>query len=158
KPAIEESATDNPDTNFVIIDDVIEGMDNVASATFKDNEAAYLAGVAAATTTETKKVGFVGGVEGEVIDRFQAGFEAGVKSVDSSIEVKVQYAASFSAPDKGKTIAASMYQSGVDVIYHASGATGTGVFAEAKAINEQGDKKVWVIGVDRDQKEDGEYK
>lgn len=158
KPAIEESAEENPDTNFVIIDDIIKGKKNVVSATFKDHEAAYLAGVAAAKTTKTKKVGFVGGVEGEVIDRFQAGFEAGVKSVDPSIKVVVQYAASFGAPDKGKTIAAGMYQSGVDVIFHASGATGTGVFSEAKAISKQGDKKVWVIGVDRDQEEDGKYK
>lgn len=157
KPAIEENAGKHADTNFVIVDDVIEGKDNVASATFKDQEAAYLAGIAAAMTTETKKVGFVGGAESEVIDRFQAGFEAGVHSVDPDIKVDVKYAGDFGAPDKGKTIAASMYSSGVDIIYHAAGGTGNGVFSEAKAINEKGDKKVWVIGVDRDQTQEGEY-
>ncbi|HAP6966185.1 TPA: BMP family ABC transporter substrate-binding protein, partial [Enterococcus faecium] len=78
KPAIQEQATNNTGTNFVIIDDVIDGLDNVVSATFKDNEASYLAGVAAAYTTETNVVGFIGGVKGEVIDRFDAGFKAGV--------------------------------------------------------------------------------
>ncbi|MDN6640362.1 MAG: BMP family ABC transporter substrate-binding protein, partial [Tetragenococcus sp.] len=78
QPAIEEQAENNPDNNFVIVDDIVES-DNVASATFKDQEAAYLAGIAAAYTTETDKVGFVGGVEGEVIDRFDAGFTKGVE-------------------------------------------------------------------------------
>lgn len=158
KPAIEENAKNHKDTNFVIVDDVIDGLDNVASATFKDQEAAYLAGIAAAMTTESKKVGFVGGAESEVIDRFQAGYEAGVKSVDPSIKVDVKYAGDFGAPDKGKTIAAAMYSSGADIIYHAAGGTGNGVFAEASAINEAGEKKVWVIGVDRDQTEEGQYK
>lgn len=63
KPAIQEQATNNTGTNFVIIDDVIDGLDNVVSATFKDNEASYLAGVAAAYTTETNVVGFIGGVK-----------------------------------------------------------------------------------------------
>lgn len=157
KNTIEESAAKNADTNFVIVDDVITGKKNVVSATFKDNESAYLAGIAAAKSTKTKQVGFIGGIEGEVIDRFEAGFKAGVKSVDASITVKSQYAGSFGAPDKGKTIAAAMYQSGSDIIYQAAGATGAGVFSEAKAINTQGDKKVWVIGVDRDQQADGSY-
>lgn len=158
KSAVEENAGKHTDTNFVIIDDVIEGKDNVASATFKDQEAAYLAGVAAAMTTESNKIGFVGGAESEVIDRFQAGFEAGAKSVNPDIAIDVKYAGDFGAPDKGKTIAAAMYSSGVDIIYHASGGTGNGVFAEARAINEKGDKKVWVIGVDRDQTQEGDYK
>ncbi|MGO3781244.1 MAG: BMP family lipoprotein, partial [Enterococcus viikkiensis] len=68
---ISAAADQNTDTNFVIIDSVIEGKDNVASATFKDQEAAYLAGVAAAETTKSNKLGFVGGEEGAVIDRFQ---------------------------------------------------------------------------------------
>jgi len=77
KDAISSAADANPDTNFVLIDDQIDGKKNVVSATFRDNEAAYLAGVAAANETKTNKVGFVGGEEGVVIDRFQAGFEKG---------------------------------------------------------------------------------
>ncbi|MGT2833523.1 BMP family lipoprotein [Streptococcus halotolerans] len=157
--AIEKVAQDNTDTNFVIIDDVIEGKDNVASATFADNEAAYLAGIAAAKTTKTKKVGFVGGMESDVITRFEKGFEAGVKSVDDSIEIKVDYAGSFGDAAKGKTIAAAQYASGADIVYQVAGGTGVGVFSEAKSLNEgkKESEKVWVIGVDRDQKDEGKY-
>ncbi len=158
--AIAEQSAANPDINFVIVDDVVEGA-NVASATFKDNEAAYLAGVAAAYSTESNKVGFIGGVKGEVIDRFEAGFvagvEAGAKELGKTVEVNVQYAGDFSAPDKGRSIAQGMYGQGADIVYHASGATGNGVFQEAKSINETGDKRVWVIGVDRDQSDEGGF-
>ncbi|MFS1663690.1 BMP family lipoprotein [Streptococcus sp. zg-JUN1979] len=158
--AIEEAAEANTDTNFVLIDDEITGKENVASVLFADNEAAYLAGIAAAKTTKTKTVGFVGGQEGTVISRFEEGFKAGVKSVDDTIEVKVNYVGSFGDAAKGKTIAAAQYASGADVIYQAAGGSGTGVFSEAKSINESrnADDKVWVIGVDRDQKDDGNYK
>ncbi|VHL75133.1 BMP family lipoprotein [Streptococcus pyogenes] len=145
KDAIAKAAGDNEGVKFVIIDDIIEGKDNVASVTFADHEAAYLAGIAAAKTTKTKTVGFVGGMEGTVITRFEKGFEAGVKSVDDTIQVKVDYAGSFGDAAKGKTIAAAQYAAGV--------------FNEAKAINEKRSEadKVWVIGVDRDQKDEGKY-
>ena len=160
RDAVEKAASDNEDTNFVIIDDRIEGKKNVVSAVFADNEAGYLAGVAAAKTTKSKQVGFVGGMEGEVISRFQAGFEAGVKSVDPSIKVQVDYAGSFGDAAKGKTIAATQYAAGADVIYQVAGGTGAGVFSEAKDLNEKKneDEKVWVLGVDRDQTEEGKYK
>ena len=159
RDAVEKAASDNEETNFVIIDDRIEGKKNVASAVFADNEAGYLAGIAAAKTTKTKQVGFVGGMESEVITRFRAGFEAGVKSVDPSIKVQVDYAGSFGDAAKGKTIAAAQYAAGADVIYQAAGGTGAGVFSEAKSLNESKNEseKVWVIGVDRDQVEEGKY-
>jgi len=166
QPAIKEAATQNPNVQFAIIDSTIDA-DNVVSATFKDNEAAFLAGIAAAETTKTNKVGFIGGEEGVVIDRFQAGFEQGVadtaKKLGKIITVDSQYAASFGDPAKGKALAASMYQDGADIIFHASGGTGAGVFQEAKAINSQlneadlDSKKVWVIGVDSDQADQGKY-
>ncbi|WP_324739087.1 BMP family lipoprotein [Streptococcus dysgalactiae] len=157
--AVVKAATDNPESQFAIVDDVIEGKKNVASITFSDHEAAYLAGVAAAKTTKTKQVGFVGGMEGVVVKRFEKGFEAGVKSVDDTIKVRVSYAGSFADAAKGKTIAAAQYAEGADVIYQAAGGTGAGVFNEAKSLNEKRDEadKVWVIGVDRDQSEDGKY-
>ncbi|MFA9413622.1 MULTISPECIES: BMP family protein [unclassified Streptococcus] len=157
--AVETTAKNNTDTNFIIVDNVIEGLDNVASVTFADHEASYLAGVAAAKATKTKKIGFVGGMEGVVITRFEKGFLAGVASVDPSIKVDVQYAGSFSDSAKGKTIAAAQYAAGADVIFQAAGGTGAGVFSEAKAINETKNEaeKVWVIGVDRDQAEEGKY-
>lgn len=160
--AISAAADANPDTQFGIIDSVIEGKDNVVSATFKDNEASYLAGVAAAYTTKTNKVGFIGGEEGAVIDRFEAGFVKGVTDASADlgkdISVDVKYAASFGDPAKGKSLAAAMYQNGADIIFHASGGTGAGVFQEAKDLNETGDQdKVWVIGVDSDQQAEGAY-
>lgn len=157
--SVETVAKNNTDNHFIIVDNVIEGLDNVASVTFADHEASYLAGVAAAKATKTKKVGFVGGMEGVVITRFEKGFEAGVKSVDPTIEIDVQYAGSFGDAAKGKTIAAAQYAGGADVIFQAAGGTGAGVFSEAKALNEtkNEDEKVWVIGVDRDQSADGEY-
>jgi len=157
--AVEEAAKEHADLNYVLIDDVIKDQKNVASVTFADNEAAYLAGVAAAKTTKTKQVGFVGGMESEVISRFAAGFKAGVESVDPSIKVQVDYAGSFGDAAKGKTIAAAQYAAGADVIYQVAGGTGAGVFSEAKDLNEKKneDEKVWVLGVDRDQKAEGEY-
>lgn len=157
--AIDTAAGNNADTNFVIVDDVIEGKDNVASVMFADNESGYLAGVAAAKSTKSKKVGFVGGMESATITRFEKGFEAGVKSVDESIEIKVDYAGSFGDAAKGKTIAAAQYAAGADIIYQVAGGTGAGVFSEAKSINESKNEadKVWVIGVDRDQSEEGKY-
>ena len=157
--SVKKAAKDNQDVNYVIIDDRIEGQKNVASAVYADNEAGYLAGIAAAKTTKTKQVGFVGGMESEVITRFRAGFEAGVKSVDPSIKVQVDYAGSFGDSAKGKTIAAAQYAAGADVIYQVAGGTGAGVFSEAKDLNEKKneDEKVWVLGVDRDQKAEGEY-
>lgn len=157
--AVEKAAKDNSDVNYVIIDDVIKDADNVASVTFADNESGYLAGIAAAKSTKTKTVGFVGGMQSEVISRFRAGFEAGVKSVDDSIKIKVDYAGSFGDAAKGKTIAATQYAAGADVIYQVAGGTGAGVFSEAKAENESRNEadKVWVIGVDRDQAAEGKY-
>lgn len=167
KEDIEAAAEQYPDNYFGLIDDIIEGKDNVVSATFADNEASYLAGIAAAYTTKTDKVGFIGGLEGPVIGRFEAGFNQGVadaaKELGKKVEVVNQYAGGYDVPDKGKSIAASMYDGGADIIFQAAGGTGIGVFNEAKAKNKQKteaelkDSKYWVIGVDRDQQADGDY-
>lgn len=160
---LENAAKDNPKLNFALVDGEITGKKNISSATFKDQESAYLAGLAAAYTTKSNQVGFIGGMEGPVIQRFQSGFEAGVKAgaaaLNKEITVNVQYAASYDSPDKGKAIAASMYKEGADILYQAAGSTGAGVFQEAKARNENDySRKVWVIGVDRDQADEGDYK
>ena len=157
--AVKDAAEEHTDLNYVLIDDVIKDKKNVASVTFADNESAYLAGVAAAKTTKTKQVGFVGGQESEVISRFEAGFKAGVASVDPSIKVQVDYAGSFGDAAKGKAIAAAQYAAGADIVYQVAGGTGAGVFAEAKSLNESRpeNEKVWVIGVDRDQEAEGKY-
>ena len=155
--AVEDVAKLNPDQYFGLVDSVSD-VENVVSLTFRDNEAAFLAGVAAAHTTESGKIGFVGGIRGAVIDRFQTGFEAGVAHVDDSIEVDVQYADSFSDAAIGQQIASAMFTNGADVVYHAAGAVGNGVFTEARnRLESDPDNQIWVIGVDRDQEAEGEW-
>lgn len=155
-PAIGKTAKQNPKTNFVIIDDVVSGK-NVASVTFKSEQSSFLAGVAAAETTKTNKVGFLGGVKSDVVTTFEKGFIQGVHAVNPKITVDVKYAGSFTKADLGQSMATAMYNNGEDVIFHAAGGTGAGAFTAAKNLAKNG-KKVWVIGVDQDQKADGAYK
>ena len=157
--ATSQAAQNNPDTKFAVIDSVIEGKDNVVSATFADQQSAYLAGVAAAKTSKTNHVGFIGGIKSDVLAAFETGFTAGAKSVSPDIKVDVQYAQSFTDAGKGKTMASAMYASGADVIYQAAGSVGTGLFTEAKNLNEtrKEEDKVWVVGVDQDQEYLGGY-
>ncbi|WP_442602176.1 BMP family lipoprotein [Paenibacillus sp. KN14-4R] len=147
--AVEAAAKQDPNAKLAIVDNVVN-LPNVQSVNFAEQEGSFLVGVVAAKTTKTKKVGFVGGMKIPVISRFHAGFVAGVKAVDPSVEVLVNYAGDFGKPDVGKAAAASMYNSGADIIFHAAGGTGNGVFNEAKDRLKAG-KKVWVIGVDKDQ-------
>lgn len=154
---IETVAEQNPDQNFGIVDGTVD-LPNVVSLNFKDHEASFLAGVAAAMTTQKDHVGFIGGVTGPIIDRFQTGFEAGVKHVNPDITVDIQYAESFADSGIGQQIASAMFQNGADVIFHAAGAVGNGVFSEARNRMEAGSEDdLWVIGVDRDQEAEGKY-
>lgn len=161
--AIKSAAKKNPKKNFVIIDDVISGQKNVASVTFESNQASYLAGIAAAYTTKTNHVGYIGGAKSATLELFEAGFKQGVedgaKALGKKIKVDDQYIGNFNSTDKAKSIAQSMYASGADIIYHAAGNAGNGVFTEAKDINKnrKADKRVWVIGVDVDQSNLGSY-
>lgn len=153
--AVSDIAEQFPDNYFAIVDTVVDAP-NVASMTYAEHEGSFLAGVAAAMKTETNKLGFLGGVDSDLINKFEVGFVAGAKSVNPDIEIDVQYAEDFNAVDKGKLIASNMYNSDIDIIYHAAGNTGNGVFAEAKDIKQNDpDRAIWVIGVDRDQYEEG---
>ncbi|MFS0688041.1 BMP family protein [Sporosarcina sp. 179-K 8C2 HS] len=153
--AINTIASQQPDTNFGIIDGVVD-QPNVASILFKEQEGAFLAGVAAALMTKSDKVGFVGGMEIPVIERFHAGFVAGVEAVNPDIKVDVQYTGAFDKAELGKAAAGRMYSTGVDIIFHAAGGTGNGVFTEAKERKAADkDAYVWVIGVDSDQYDEG---
>ncbi|MFJ3665392.1 BMP family protein [Streptomyces sp. NPDC090106] len=149
--AIKEVAAKYPDTTFGIIDDETVQAKNVADMVFSEEQASYLAGVAAAKASKAKHVGFIGGVDIPLIHKFGAGFEQGVKSVDPSIKIESQYLTEtpqeggFSSPDKGKEAASGQIEKGADVIYHAAGLSGQGVISEAAA------NKVWAIGVDSDQ-------
>lgn len=152
---MKEIADQRPNAKFAIVDGIVE-KPNVASIMFKDHEGAFLAGVAAGLATKTNKIGFVGGMEIPVIERFESGFRAGVQAVNPNAKVEINYTGAFDKPELGKVAANKMYSSGVDIIFHASGATGNGVFNEAierkqKDVN----ANVWVIGVDRDQYDEG---
>lgn len=154
--SVDEVATQQKDAKLAIIDEIVEGHDNVTSIMFKANEASYLAGVAAALQSKTGKVGFIGGMEGAVIGGFEAGFVAGAEAANPKVKVDVQYAGSFGDAAKGQTIAKRMYDGGADIIFHAAGGTGNGLFTEAKERKKKDAKAdVWAIGVDRDQYDEG---
>ncbi|MFJ4830450.1 BMP family protein [Streptomyces sp. NPDC088747] len=150
-PAIKEAAAKYPDTTFGIVDDSTVETANVADLVFSEQEASYLAGVAAAKATKTNTVGFVGGVDVPLIHKFGAGFEQGVKDTNSKVTVLSQYLTQtaeeggFSSPDKGKTAAEGQIEKKADVVYAAAGLSGQGVIEAASAA------KVWAIGVDSDQ-------
>lgn len=99
--AVSQSAKNNPNVNFAIIDSNVKNRKNVASVNFKTEQSSFLAGVAAAKTTKTNKVGFVGGIDSAVVKTFEAGFKQGVKAVNLAITVDVKYAGSFTKADVG---------------------------------------------------------
>jgi basic membrane protein A len=159
-PAAAKVAAQYPKTDFAVVDGYAttltkSPLKNLADLVFSANESSYLVGVAAALKTKAKHVGFVGGVHGDLIKSFEAGYEAGVKSVDPSIKIDVQYLTEdqndsktgYENPAGGKDAASAMYEDGADIVYHAAGKSGLGVFQAAQAA---GDGK-WAIGVDSDQ-------
>ncbi|NIK80102.1 basic membrane protein A [Paenibacillus castaneae] len=147
--AMTKVAAENPNAKLAVIDSEIEAP-NIASVTFAENEGSYLVGVVAGLMTKTNKIGFVGGMKIPVITRFEAGFKAGVAAVNPDAKITIEYAGDFGKPDLGKLAASTMYDAGVDIIFHAAGGTGNGVFNEAKTRKDSGEN-VWVIGVDKDQ-------
>jgi basic membrane protein A len=155
--AVNQVSKQYPDTDFAIVDSVAHAP-NAASLIFREQEGSYLAGIVAGMMTQQKTeytnpndkvVGFLGGQESDLIGKFQAGYEAGVKSVCSDCKVLVQYAGStpdaFNDPARGKEISLQQISQGADIIYHAAGNTGAGLFDAAK------EKKIFAIGVDLDQ-------
>ena len=153
---IKSVAADYPNTQFGIIDDSSVELLNVAGLVFAEEQGSYLAGVAAALASKTGKVGYIGGVRTSLLQKFEAGFVAGVKATDKNATVDVKYVTEppdfggFNDPAKAKVIANGMIDRGVDVIYSAAGGSGAGNFQAATAAAKAG-KKVWTIGVDSDQ-------
>ncbi|GAB2630014.1 BMP family ABC transporter substrate-binding protein [Nocardioides ginkgobilobae] len=149
--SIAKVSEEYPDVNFAIIDDSSVEADNVASLVFAEEQGSFLVGAAAALKTETDQIGFVGGVETPLIQKFEAGYVAGAEAVNPDIEVDVTYLtqvpdfSGFADPAKGKTAAQGMFDNGADIVYHAAGGSGGGVF---EAASESGN---FAIGVDSDQ-------
>jgi basic membrane protein A len=145
-------AAEYPDVTFAIIDDSsLADVPNVASLVFAEEQGSFLVGAAAALKTEADHIGFVGGVETPLIQKFEAGYVAGAQAVNPDITVDVTYLtqvpdfSGFADPAKGKTAAEGMFDGGADIVYHAAGGSGGGVF---EAASEAGG---WAIGVDSDQ-------
>lgn len=150
--ALKKVSAEFPEQKFVIQDTIVEAP-NVASYLFKDHEKTFLIGALAGQLDKndlpkmpgTGKVGVVGGVDVPIIRSFVSGYMAGVKYVNPEAEVLVSYVGDFSDPAKGKETALAMYDRGADIIYHAAGGSGLGVFEAAK------EQDRYAIGVDVDQ-------
>jgi basic membrane protein A and related proteins len=149
--AILEVAGDFPDITFAVVDAAPEA-DNVKGLVFAEEEGSFLVGVAAAMASETCELGFIGGVEIPLIQKFEAGFVAGAETVAPGVTIDSRYITQppdfggFNDPARGGEIASSMYEGGIDVVYHAAGGSGGGLFEAAHS-----DGSVWAIGVDSDQ-------
>jgi basic membrane protein A len=161
-PGINTIAPDYPDVNFMIVDGFAtcgtacgltndaDAIANVADFTFRENEGSFLVGAAAALKCECDTIGFLGGQQGTgLIERFQAGYEAGAQEINPDINVLVEYigddTTAFNDPVRGEALSTSMYDDGAEIIYHAAGASGAGLFNAAV------DADKLAIGVDSDQ-------
>lgn len=147
-----EKAQTNLTQKYAIIDstDFSHIPSNLLPVGFHTEESAFLVGYLAGKVSKSNKIGFIGGISGNIIDTFDYGYRAGAYFANPDVEVVVQYADSFADVSKGKALANIMYQNGVDVIYQAAGATGIGVIEAAKEVRAEG-LPVWVIGADIDQ-------
>ncbi|WP_417936015.1 BMP family lipoprotein [Haloarcula saliterrae] len=155
--SLTENAGEYPDQQFMIVDSVVDA-DNVGSYVFREHEGSFLVGLlagrlttmsfsagAGSTASDSTNVGFVGGRESDLIKRFEAGYTAGVKYASDDVDVQTAYVGDFNDPSGGQEAAISMFDSGADIVYHAAGNTGTGVFQAAQEAGK------FAIGVDRDQ-------
>lgn len=145
-------ARDYPEAKFVLIDANLPNLkadSNITCVTFKDNEGAFLAGAAAALKSQTGKIGFVGGAEIPVINNFETGYTAGARYINPKIVVLSNYISKgnegFHHPNTARTYALDQISNGADIIFHAAGDSGSGVF---EAVASQ---KILAIGADVDQ-------
>lgn len=152
-PDLERLARQFPNVKFAGIDyspsEGVGDLPNLAGLRFREHEGSFLVGAIAGLVTRTKIVGFVGGMRIPLIRKFEAGYEAGVRHVCPTCRVLSAYAGTepkaFADPPLGQELAAAQYGQGADVIFHAAGKTGDGVFAAARQRNAR------AIGVDSDQ-------
>lgn len=150
--ALAATAAKFPDTTFAIVDSVVDAP-NVGSLVFAAEQGSYLTGVIAASASKSGHIGFIGGMEIDLIKAFEAGYVQGAKSVNPDIKIDSKYMGAagdntaWNVPDKAKAASAAMISNGADVIYAAAGGSGLGMF---QAVKEAGTGH-WAIGVDSDQ-------
>ena len=151
--ALKEVAPKYPDVKFALVDGVVDAP-NVRSIVFTEEQGSFLAGYAAALASKTGKVGFVGGKKIPLIEKFEAGYEAGAKTADPRITVlPAKYTESWDDTAIGKAMTESLFSSGADVVYHAAGRCGLGVIAAAREATGK-----YAIGVDSDQDDEAKGK
>ncbi|MEH6453783.1 MAG: BMP family ABC transporter substrate-binding protein [Psychromonas sp.] len=146
--SLEKVAKKYPETQFVIIDSVVD-LPNVKSLVFKEHEGSFLVGALAALKSENAKVGFVGGMDIPLIRKFACGYEQGAKYVNKDLQVFQNMTgstnAAWSDPARGAELTKSQFSKGADVVFAAAGGTGVGVYQAAK------DEGKFAIGVDSNQ-------
>jgi len=145
--ATEAAAKANPDVSFIGVDQFLaEYPANMTGIQYNEDEGGYLAGVLAASLTESNVIGVVGGLESvPPVVKYVNGYELGAKSVNPDITVLHTYNDSFYTPDKGASDAAQFMGEGADVVFGAGGPTGSGGVTAATAAGK------WGIGVDQDE-------
>jgi basic membrane protein A len=155
--SVENAATGYPKTNFALIDSERLGAANLLVATFAEREGSFLVGAAAALKSDELSFGFIGGVPIPVVFEFEEGYIAGVRHVEETADVVVAYVSTledftgFNDPEGAYAIAMGMYESGIDVIFHAAGNSGIGLFEAARDYSVANSTHVWAIGADVDQ-------
>jgi basic membrane protein A len=159
--ALSQVAAGNPRQNYMIIDVDWVDSPNVMQAAYAEHEGSYLVGAAAALKAleddiANPRFGFIGGIAGGVITKFEVGYVQGILSVIPDAEIVDYYVNSWGEPALAKTQAKNWYDTGVYVIYSAAGGSGNGTIAQAKEYRAAG-RNVWAIGVDSDQHEEGLY-
>ena len=159
--SVSKVAYEYPEQKFMIID--VDWIDkpNVIEYVFAEEQGAYLVGLATALQAqedglENPKFGFIGGIPGSTITKFEMGYIQGIKSVYPNAEILDFYTYDWNKPTEAKNQAKKWYDEGVYAIFSAAGATGNGTIAQAKEYRVQG-KNVWAVGVDSDQYEEGIY-
>ena len=159
--ALDRVALDNLRQQYLIVDVDWLSAPNVMQAVYAEHEGSYLVGVAAALKALEDRIsnprfGFIGGVAGAVITKFEVGYVQGILSVLPDAQIVDYYVNSWGEPALAKTQAKTWYDSGVYAIYSAAGGSGNGTIAQAKEYRLAG-RNVWAIGVDSDQFEEGLY-
>nr|AGS54145.1 putative nucleoside ABC transporter, substrate-binding component [uncultured bacterium contig00051] len=159
--AVDTVASGNPNQKYMIVDVDWLSSPNVMQAVYAEHEGSYLVGVAAALKAKEDNIsnprfGFIGGVPGAVITKFEVGYVQGILSVIPDAEIVDYYVNSWGEPALAKTQAMNWYDAGVYAIYSAAGGSGNGTIAQAKEYRNAG-RNVWAIGVDSDQHEEGVF-
>lgn len=132
--ALTKVALANPNAKFTLIDAISKDTKNVASVTFRENEAAFLAGIVAGMSTKTNKIGFVGGMETPPVVRFLSGFTAGAKYANPKVQVSSAYVGSFKDPAKAKELASGIFDLDADIIMDVAGGGGRGIYDAVKSL------------------------